>query len=65
MLATDQDLLSVGRLSELLQASPAEIERAAEAAGVEVALRLDGRPFFSDANVARLRRVLTRTEPLQ
>ena len=57
------DLLSLGRLAELLQTSPAQIERAAEAAGVEVPLRLDGRIFFRDADVGRLREAL-KPEPV-
>jgi len=58
----ERDLLSIGRVAELLQASPREIERAAEVAGIEVALRIDGRPYFLDSNVARLRSVLSRSE---
>jgi hypothetical protein len=65
MFTIQCDLHSIGRLAELLQASPGEIERAAEAAGVAVPLRIDGRPFFSDSCIPRLRENLTRPEPRQ
>jgi hypothetical protein len=59
----DRDLSSVGRLAELLQASPGQIERAAAAAGIEVTIRIDGRPYFSDAQIPTIRDVLKRPEP--
>jgi len=59
----DRDLLSVGRLSELLQASPGQIEHAAEVAGVAISLRIDGRPYYCDAHVRSIREVLKRPEP--
>lgn len=54
-LIPEVDLLSIGKLAEVLQASPARIEVAAERAGVRVSLRLNGVPYFNDADVDEIR----------
>lgn len=59
-IAPDSDLLSVGKICELLQASPAQIERAAIKAGVQVALRLNSVPYFHDSDLAAIRDHLPR-----
>lgn len=59
-MSTATDLLSLGRLSELFQAHPAKIRRAIEALGVEPSLRLNGRAYYSEADVERIRQQLQR-----
>jgi hypothetical protein len=49
------DLISVGKLAEILQASPRVIEQAAQAAGVMPSLRLNGILYFADGDTASIR----------
>ncbi len=51
----ERDLLSTGKLCELLQATPNRIERAAELAGVSATLRLNGLSYWDDAGVEAIR----------
>ena len=54
----EHDLLSIGKLCELLQASPNQIERAAQRGGVRPSLRLNGVPYFADLALDPIRRNL-------
>jgi hypothetical protein len=54
------DLLSIGKLAELLQRSPRRIEQAAIAASVPPALRLNMIPYFAEADVDKIREQLDR-----
>ena len=51
MIELSRIIHSTGRLSELLQRSPQEIEAAAASAGIEAALRIDARLYFADADL--------------
>ncbi len=57
-IAPERDLLSTGKLAELLQESPGSIERACEQAKVKPVLRLNGLSYFRDSDVAAIRRQL-------
>ena len=50
-----QDILSIGKLAETLQHSPAEIERALAALEIEPDLRLNDLNYFDRAVVNKLR----------
>ena len=56
----ENDLLSVGKLAELLQATPARIAIAADAAGVAPKFRLNGVGYFASEDVERIRERLGR-----
>ncbi len=59
MSATEtKEYLSSGKLCELLQHSPAEIRKAAEAAGVQPAMRLNCIPYYADESVSLIRAAL-------
>jgi hypothetical protein len=51
----EHDLLSIGKLCEVLQSSPGAVERAAAKARVVPALRLNGVIYFSDSQVSAIR----------
>ena len=54
-IAPELDLMSTGKLAELLQASPNRIERACEQAHIEPAIRLNGLNYYRDADVEAIR----------
>jgi len=54
-LIPEVDLLSIGKMAEVLQASPARIEVAAERAGVRVSLRLNGVKYYADRDIDDIR----------
>jgi hypothetical protein len=66
-IAPETDLLSLGKLCELLQASPSQLERACARTGTRPALRLNGVPYYTDAALAVIGRQLAqksrRTQP--
>ena len=57
MLTVDpsHDLLSLGKLAEIFQASPRLIERAAAAAQIAASLRLNCIPYFAETDIERIR----------
>ena len=57
-ITLDNDLYSLGKLVEILQASPGLIRRAAEVAGIIPTLRLNGVAYFSNADIDAIREKL-------
>ena len=60
-----KDLLSIGKLCELLKASPNQIERAAGRAGVRPVLRLNSISYFTDSDIDKIRRHLRKQKAAQ
>ena len=54
----NSDMSSLGKLAEILQASPNRIERAAERAGIRPGLRLNGVVYYTDLAIDPIRRQL-------
>jgi hypothetical protein len=61
-LELPSQLYSTGSLAALLQRSPGTISAAARLIGVPPALIIDGREYFDDAAVDRLRDAVTSQE---
>jgi hypothetical protein len=59
-VAPENDLLSLGKLCELLQASPNRIARAAELARVKPTFQLNGVAYFADPAVDAIREQLAK-----
>ena len=58
-VAPENDLLSAGKVCELLQVTPRKLERAAAKAAVMPALRLNSVDYFTDADVGAIRKQLS------
>jgi hypothetical protein len=57
-MATQQatnSLVTCGYLCELLQAGPGQIAAAVRAAGVKAPLTINGRHYYSESDIARIR----------
>jgi hypothetical protein len=59
-MTSETNLESIGRLAQLLQASPAAIRAAASRAGVRPALTLNGVQHFADGSIGAIRAELRR-----
>jgi hypothetical protein len=55
MIGNAQRIVSLGRLSGMLQVVPSEIEKAAEAAGIAPALTINGRKHYAEVHVEAIK----------
>jgi hypothetical protein len=54
----NRDLVSLGKLAELLQSPVSKVNRAAAKAGVQPALRLNGVCYYTETDVERIREAM-------
>jgi hypothetical protein len=59
-MANEQNLVSLGYAAQILQVSPTDVGLAAERAGVAPVFRLNGVPYYNEADLRLLRRPLAR-----
>lgn len=57
-MSTDS-IVTAGYLSQLLQRSPVEIRAAAQRAGISAAIVINGRQYFHESDIVRIREALT------